>query len=325
MGQCWLIIDFDRRETLGGGKMCEFFWDGAQDIMNALRVPAPFDAKIDELLRGTISNQQASPLCRLSQELFDLIFDELEYLDYYQSFGILAISCRAVLSHARNRLVARIGALHSHALAGHRLICLGEYAGGPSKLPAEILGADELNKLRTHAEAFGLSLNLYEYALENFKDSDVLLTYSSYPMPFMAFQWSSKDFALCKSISRPNYPLDRPWVLRNLSNHEYVREDAAKALCESLPANPHEDIDLGRPKFSHFLLVNICWSRVTSTAGCASEGGDLSQGHWAGDRFDIVLMDILTAEDEEGSWKDVTDEVGEVIKQMWEAEVEALS
>ncbi|KAK0437361.1 hypothetical protein EV421DRAFT_1828658 [Armillaria borealis] len=85
----------------------------------------------------------------------------------------------------------------------------------------------------------------------------------------------------------------RGMVLRNMTRHVYVRQDVA---VEELKSSEYPG-DIG-----NILLTNICWSADSSCAMIV----DLSQGGWAGDRFDVVpLIDV---EDDGEEWEDVTED-----------------
>ncbi|KAK0476333.1 hypothetical protein IW261DRAFT_1490744 [Armillaria novae-zelandiae] len=85
----------------------------------------------------------------------------------------------------------------------------------------------------------------------------------------------------------------RGMVLRNLTKHVYVRRDV---VVKELANEPYPG-DIG-----NILLMNICWSDDSSCSMCV----DLSQGGWAGDRFDVVPLSSV--EDNEEEWEDVTED-----------------
>ncbi|PBK68030.1 hypothetical protein ARMSODRAFT_292383 [Armillaria solidipes] len=85
----------------------------------------------------------------------------------------------------------------------------------------------------------------------------------------------------------------RGMVLRNLTRHVYVRQDVA---VEELKSSEYPG-DIG-----NILLTNICWSADSSCAMMV----DLSQGGWAGDRFDVVPLSSVEVDEEE--WEDVTED-----------------
>ncbi|PBK68027.1 hypothetical protein ARMSODRAFT_958548 [Armillaria solidipes] len=82
-------------------------------------------------------------------------------------------------------------------------------------------------------------------------------------------------------------------VLRNPTKHVYVRRDVA---VEELKSSEKSG-DLG-----NILFTNICWSANSSCNMML----DLSQGGWAGDRFDVVPLSSV--EDDEEEWEDVTED-----------------
>ncbi|OJD20318.1 hypothetical protein ACJ73_08348 [Blastomyces percursus] len=67
--------------------------------------------------------------------------------------------------------------------------------------------------------------------------------------------------------------------------------------------------------FGEVILSRICWS--TSGFISMENKHTTSIGRWAGHRLDIVPLDVLSNED--NSWKDIGDEVGKEIAEIWEA------
>lgn len=105
-------------------------------------------------------------------------------------------------------------------------------------------------------------------------------------------------------------------ILRNLTKREYTREDASQ--CGSL---------------DHQLIARCCWSTYIGSIVLDPEPESLYHGPWAGDRFDVVLMkDLECVLGNDGKvvrvpkeeWKDVTDEIMELIDRLVAAEYELL-
>ncbi|SJL16509.1 uncharacterized protein ARMOST_20035 [Armillaria ostoyae] len=82
----------------------------------------------------------------------------------------------------------------------------------------------------------------------------------------------------------------RGMVLRNRTKRVYVRRD------EVLEALASREGDIG-----NVLLTNISWSDDPS---CAMRL-DLSRGAWAGDRLDVVPLNVVETNEE---WEDVTED-----------------
>ncbi|KAK0476351.1 hypothetical protein IW261DRAFT_419701 [Armillaria novae-zelandiae] len=84
-------------------------------------------------------------------------------------------------------------------------------------------------------------------------------------------------------------------VLRNLTKHVYIRRDVVvKALKRDRNGQPG---DIG-----NIMLTNVCWSTDSDCTMML----DLTQGGWAGDRFDVVPLSLV--EDDEEDWEDVTED-----------------
>ena len=102
-------------------------------------------------------------------------------------------------------------------------------------------------------------------------------------------------------------------ALCNLSKGEFIREDAIRALHARHVAprwQAHSAITLGQA-----LVSMICWASSTSCgmkdhANCER----LTQGPWAGDRFEVVPEDQMRAG---VAWRDFTDGVVSFLTQLW--------
>ncbi|KAK0214386.1 hypothetical protein IW262DRAFT_1405821 [Armillaria fumosa] len=95
---------------------------------------------------------------------------------------------------------------------------------------------------------------------------------------------------------RPTEWVDlRGKILRNLTKHVYVRRDV---VVKELKRNHRGDPgDIG-----NIMLTNVCWSTDSDCTMIV----DLSQGGWAGDRFDVVPLSSV--EDSGEEWEDVTED-----------------
>lgn len=191
-----------------------------------------------------------------------------------------------------------------------------------SDLPTGVLTSEEILDIQDFAEKNGSSPNLLDYMVYcfdcprriNFWDPRLAI-------PCLDDWPDRKDRALGSSIIYPYYSAGRTWVLRSLTKHEYVRGDVAWKLCGSLTHwDSYGKLETIKAELFHFLLVNICWSGSPADHGLwlDSEVDDLGRGRWAENRLDIIPLDNLAADDE-GPWTDVTEETGEVVRQVWEA------
>ncbi|KAL9103400.1 MAG: hypothetical protein Q9163_001539 [Psora crenata] len=137
----------------------------------------------------------------------------------------------------------------------------------------------------------------------------------------------------CLAYNRGDfYPSDSSWILRNLTAKEYVRSDAV-AFQPQLVNGPFIDI-MG---FGHALLLRVGWMLPDSAhpAGIGwmlpdlghPAGNDSSSvgagerrhlGPWAGHRFDITTVDRHQAQTGEAGWKDVSKEVSDEVRRVWQ-------
>ncbi|KAH9890289.1 hypothetical protein F4778DRAFT_753231 [Xylariomycetidae sp. FL2044] len=136
------------------------------------------------------------------------------------------------------------------------------------------------------------------------------------------------------------YPTDRTWIFRNITTKEFVRPEAI-ALKPEWIRGPHLD---GRG-FGEVVLARTSWSNrsLLVPGGIVPEAGfsdqpteeeeqqetgeeqcDIAKGVWAGHRFDITTLDRHEQEVEDAKhtnvqWKDISDEMGAEIAQLWGA------
>jgi len=94
-------------------------------------------------------------------------------------------------------------------------------------------------------------------------------------------------------------------ILRNLTEHSYVRGKALKPL----------GLDFGEVVITH-----ICWSSDPSCS-MPNDGDGITRGIWAGHRFDIVTPDMVDMKDGASAkieWRDVSEEVVEKLRKVFE-------
>jgi hypothetical protein len=108
------------------------------------------------------------------------------------------------------------------------------------------------------------------------------------------------------------YPVDQPWILRNLTMKEYVRS-VAVALKPEYIHGPNIEV-LG---FGGVVLSRICWS--SSPNHSMRYDGDIHRGVWAEHRFDITTFARHERDTKGEEWKDVSDEVLAEIARIWES------
>ena len=166
--------------------------------------------------------------------------------------------------------------------AADRIICLGDYH---KDLPAGLLTTSEQEELKKAGDEED-GMQLYSFAYDQYQ----------YTSGYDRFE-----------------PNDQNLVLRNLSKHEYVREEAINVDSFVKWGDPTGEIGLGQ-----VVLSRICWSTDNSRA--MRYEGDIHRGVWAGDRFDIITIDQFKLVDGEKEWKDVSDEVAKEVTEIWGSE-----
>jgi hypothetical protein len=108
-------------------------------------------------------------------------------------------------------------------------------------------------------------------------------------------------------------PRNEPWILRNLTNKQFVRSEAI-ALKPEFIHGP----DINVIGFGEVLLLRICWSSAPAVG--MEDPTNICRGVWAGHRFDITTLARHQKETgDEDDWVDVSDEVAEEIATICEA------
>ena len=310
---------------------------------------SPDSAQIDSLLAGHYATQHA-PLFRLPPELFDEIYIQVRESSgaYDARLLLLALTCKTLLACARRHIV-RLQTRKHAPLAGHRLLCVGDAAKTVADYPRGLLRSSETETMRASqslllkstsspkSERNPLSdgphedtpLSLYEHASARWRRycskspssasvgmaglADLLYRPSS------VSRMSGEDFALFRALTAASYGPNAeagPWVVCNLSKHEYVHARADGLNIDiaggerspwsgSMPL-PGEKGNKERERAAlwHLLLVQMCWSASPIVDTVSAE--ELCRGRWAGDRFAIMPLERLASDDGE-EWHDVTE------------------
>lgn len=260
----------------------------------------------------------------LPREIHLCVMEELSRTDI-KSVVFLGLTCSYFWNLARPR-ICRFYETYLGRWAGSNLICVGDYTEYED-LPRGLLTEEDDREARTgftdpkDRKRFGddAPLSLYIIASARFHplpeyigvprilnektERDLLSSKNREPKP--------ADFkrVVCPEFS-DFYPTDRPWVLRNLTTHEYVRAEAI-AIKKEYIHGPHIDY-FG---FGEVVVSRICRSSDPSV----SMNTSIIRGPWAGHAFDIVPEDQLR-EDKNVEWKDVSREVSHYVSRIWSNE-----
>jgi len=339
MAQCFKFVDLDKRQTLGDwGEFAEWFftWDPylLVDILSFQEIPEGnlLQSLLHEGQTVYLNLNATSAFADFPAEMMDHIFDRLDDLNDLASLGL---TCRFMSEMARKHLNARLVELYTQSVwLGDRIICVGDGLDADN-VPYGVLTPREREELQkaisakedTNDDEERISLYNWNYTkreipevsrflvglLRHLDDADDRysrsLVCSRLPED-RKFAWEKPTY------TRPDASL----VLRNLTTHEYVREDAL--IEELMPQMPPESqvqfISLG-----HVLVAHISWSSNPSMS--TPYHRNLHRGKWAGHRFDITTIDALPvlSKDKDGEeipWKDVSKEAVELMADIWNYE-----
>ncbi|TFY74968.1 hypothetical protein EWM64_g9044 [Hericium alpestre] len=117
------------------------------------------------------------------------------------------------------------------------------------------------------------------------------------------------DLRLLDRLLGPNFlqvPKFKPLVLRNLTKHVYVREDAVRQF-------EVQNGDMLEELRRHFNLGHVVFMRIFPW------DDDELRCEWAGDRFDLASLADVTEEvdGQTEGWKDITEEVINEMRDIW--------
>ncbi|TFK94881.1 hypothetical protein K466DRAFT_593178 [Polyporus arcularius HHB13444] len=311
--ESWMLVNVDRKERHGSCDGLQFaFFKGYDSLLAADCLTLPgMTRKVAQWIASRQPVVQTGCLSKLSVELLDLIFEHLDAsmtslkLITMISF---AITCTTVLEVGKRHLLRALRAHHAYWVQG-RLICLNnDLMWGD--LPTGMLTDMETHELETTLSEWGYGGqhgSLYQFARELYKNA-------LYPDDLKADRnlASHLDWRLENAeyptrlldIYRAEWPTaekDTISVLCNLSKMEYVRSDIGFGL----------DVAL---------LSRICWCSKSAEFALRCEGEyreRLMRGPWAGDRFCITTLDMLSEVFQGQEGKDVSGETEDLLQHLW--------
>ncbi|KAF2468284.1 uncharacterized protein BDR25DRAFT_232891 [Lindgomyces ingoldianus] len=115
------------------------------------------------------------------------------------------------------------------------------------------------------------------------------------------------------------YPIDQPWILRNLTTKEFVRADGIAIMSNHIHGPFIKNLGFG-----DVLLARTCWSTDDDT-GLVDYNEEIHQGVWAGHCFDIVTVAHHNEKKKPGeNWQDVSEEVSKEVRAIYISERSAL-
>jgi hypothetical protein len=274
-------------------------------------------------------------LVNLPTEILEQI---VSHLQLEALFGLATCSQR-LFYICRNGIIAHLKSQRGH-LAGTSLICVGsnlaagDYPPGidwQSKME-ELQKIQQRDTNRRRGRGAGQQQQqkseskqpemktLYEAAL----DFSVIETRNRFPVRWMVFgamppkkaaelrqgldklpHSNKDDIDFLLGLYYQNGP---DWILRNLTNREFVRRSVVARIHERDEPPTSYGAGLGA-----VLLSRIGWSSDPSTG---VYWGIVHRGIWAGHKFDVTLLEAIEGD---VGWTDVSDSAYEDIKCMWQS------
>ncbi|TFK61457.1 hypothetical protein BDN72DRAFT_849640 [Pluteus cervinus] len=292
MGQYWMLLNVDKRERSGHlGKLGEFWGSGsACNVFYRLLVPSePLPPRVfsPPATLGDVSSNATATTADGS--------DASAIASAAQSD-----SSDAYLSEEEDDI-----ALHEQDRVPRRRNRDGPPTPAPTPLIIGGWAGDRIVCIGDYADTGGLPSNLLTPTeLASLQTSDSVL----YHHALSEFtQVSGFPSRVVKAEASVAYPKDKTWVLRNLTKKVYID-------LQTFEAKNIGGVD-------QILLTNICWS----SDGDSTLEYDITGGKWAGDRFDVNVIESVQRETEnegegENQWKDVTQQVIKSVGRIWRSQ-----
>lgn len=101
------------------------------------------------------------------------------------------------------------------------------------------------------------------------------------------------------------FPENQHWLLRNLTTHEFVSDEGWRVRTTRELRNGNTGL-VNTLRFDDVLLMRTCWTSIPSHD---EDSLNIHRAVWAGHRFDIVTAKAHRAEEKAEDWCDVTEAV----------------
>ncbi|KAI0073617.1 hypothetical protein K474DRAFT_176681 [Panus rudis PR-1116 ss-1] len=337
MGQYWELYNISFKQVMsgsGGSKLGEMLLSaGWHAMVKYLAKPTGYKKEVTwrkSNIAKSEHKKQLGALARIPDEMIVMIFKEMLIAprdsDELWPFFTLAIT-NTYLGEIAYEVVQRHFAEH---WAGHRLICVGDYAK-TDDLPPGVFHQDEVDAMASHKYLDGYlnSKCIHDHSRSNICGYDLYTAPKALQVELEHILCSHPDPTLrqqarcLRDLSTPRLLYDAPyqdWVVANIVSKEFVRFETIVDLQECDAVVGKGPFIGGRYNFfglGHVILSRICWSADPSVAmhvdGLSYE---LHRGPWAGHRFTITTKDRLGKGVE---WKDISDQVKEDMEVLADA------
>ncbi|KAI0362513.1 hypothetical protein OH77DRAFT_60930 [Trametes cingulata] len=325
MSQDFIIVDLDERVWLDCNSKTNDWSPSAGDLaLETLRVPCTSE-KVQNMLAGRFNHQREAPLMRLPPELLHEILDHLNPTGAYTPpIFLFAITCKLALTVARPH-IARLQRRHFSPLAGHRLVCIANGSATLGDYAESLFTEDEKRALCGASDRAG-DTPVYEMVGKSwrrcthdppsfFRPMDLIHRRSTVTRMCM------RDFLAFRTLAEPFYPAGVQWVLQNLSRREYVFAAALKEVHEV--QSGLQSIQPRNQVSCTALLALLCSPPCSPRMKDANSVEDTVvppgsvEGRWAGDRLEVTPSSTVLLDNEEGPWKDLTEDVLAAIRVLY--------
>jgi hypothetical protein len=318
--QKWQIVAPELRETheMGHDDNKEWgisgFFDSVLnsfDVWGALARPVFPNFQIKQIVEGDDDYPRRMSLGMfdlLSNELLDMVIDNIIHED--SDIIALGLTCQGLweltVPRLRNRYVEEAA-----PWAGKMIAFLGSYlttvppAFEENDFASNMVGDRNYEFPQNLGRNFFIHISHDPWPKTTRTLERILLQGVQEQLPNSKIperRWGS----IREDLKRKHmFPVDREWVLRNLTTKEYVSDGFTGAVTR-----------FSKWRLENALLSQICWTNMSSVeASVYDSSPKIFEGKWAGDRFDIVTKDALMREAEDfEAWKDATDVVAQTIE-----------
>ncbi|KAK0721859.1 hypothetical protein B0T26DRAFT_641322, partial [Lasiosphaeria miniovina] len=256
----------------------------------------------------------------LPYDVYRLIFNATACIDDAVCLGLTNPYFWAIgRQHLQNYYVSLLGRwAGKNVVFVDNLIKAGDY-------PPGLLSAAEMDELNQTMEPPDTWVDVSEddnshggsHSQHSDSEDDGRFTLYSFAFPEISSTraWIVRNLRVSDATF---YTADEPWILRNLTTKEFVR-DKADGIPLSGPI-PTPDLvrgpEIGVWGFGEVIMMRTCWTAGDGILDTGKAPMNLTRGPWAGHRFDIRTRASHDAANEHG-WTDVSEQVAAESEAVW--------
>ncbi|KAI0783465.1 hypothetical protein C8Q75DRAFT_736800 [Abortiporus biennis] len=312
--QSWGIFNLDKQEFIKESGT----WHDLKSILfttsvhssrliTLLSLPEPKELRKLDGAKEIYIRTSLGQLNRIPLELLDMVFAAVD--------DIVDLACLCLVNYHMLNVGRKHFDMHlrkHRTWTGDRLICLGS-STKLKDLPPDLLTPEErvyYRKKDQENSMGGLFYDILEILYDHSRNP-------RYRVPADRLQGMQLNEKLILwDLTDPIYPIDKSWVLCNLSKYQYVTARAISQYTsgKSVKGPYFCSKSIG---FTQVLVSQICWAKSADKEIQGSKDTPLHKGRWAGDRFEITTMDRMKHLEGGEEWKDVSPMIIQDLEAIW--------